>query len=116
MYVILFSYRLFTVLLSKAFNYAFKSGVLAPLFGDRLRIYDRFTMGGIGTSVPLRGFRTRGVATVNNSAADEHGGNMYYSSMAQVTFPIPFLTHVKDFVRGQVFANGGNLFLYRKGM
>eukprot|EP00026_Physarum_polycephalum_P007497 Phypoly_transcript_07559.p1 GENE.Phypoly_transcript_07559~~Phypoly_transcript_07559.p1 ORF type:complete len:538 (+),score=79.32 Phypoly_transcript_07559:75-1616(+) len=89
-----------------AFNYLLKGGVLAPLYGDHTRVCDKFFLGGVGTALSLRGFKAKGVD--NGNTREAHGGDMYYTTAAHVTFPLPFLSNY-NFVRGHFFANAGNL-------
>ena len=57
----------FSSVTSQAFNYLLKGGLVAPLYGDHTRICDRFFLGGVGTSLSLRGFKMKGIDTGNAS-------------------------------------------------
>lgn len=72
--------------------------------GDRVRIADRFSLGGYS----LRGFDFHGVGPRANSSGDSLGGLYYWKTSAEIMFPLGL---PKEFgVKGLAFFDVGDLF------
>lgn len=72
--------------------------------GKTVRIVDRYDMGGDGS---LRGFRTSGVGPRDRATNDPLGGFKYYTTTAEVLFPLGL---PKEFgIKGSVFTEAGSL-------
>lgn len=69
-------------------------------------LLDRFFIGG---PLSVRGFALRGIGPHDQS--DALGGDVYLEGNLALSFPI--LPRWSSFMRGQVFANGGNLSSYQ---
>ncbi|KAL0592363.1 hypothetical protein ABG067_000471 [Albugo candida] len=76
------------------------------------RISDRFFVGG---PMSLRGFHYRGIGPRASprdggvASGDALGGDVFYTAAAFVGFPMPFSLHSLLGLRGQLFANLGNV-------
>jgi len=72
-------------------------------FGERLRISDRFFLGGDS----LRGFASGGIGPRETKNAKALGGQYYYKGDVEMTFPIGL---PNDFgIKGRVFSEAGSL-------
>ncbi|RKP25769.1 surface antigen-domain-containing protein [Syncephalis pseudoplumigaleata] len=85
-----------------------RGGFIAPLAGDRLRVNDRFTLGG---PVSLRGFKTFGMGPREDD--DMVGGNIYYALGLSLFTPLPKVD--SDRFKGHLFVNAGTLRLVEPG-
>lgn len=79
------------------------TGHIMGLGGDDVRINDRFFVGGDD----LRGFRNAGIGPRDTTTDDALGGNTYYSTTAEVKFPLGLPEDLG--VRGAVFTDVGSL-------
>ncbi|TPX70621.1 hypothetical protein SpCBS45565_g01551 [Spizellomyces sp. 'palustris'] len=79
-----------------------RGGLLLPLFGQRTRINDRFTLGGPNT---IRGFRQSGIGPMDKQ--DAVGGDAYWAGGLSLFTPLPYL--INKPLKGHVFVNGGSL-------
>lgn len=71
--------------------------------GEDVRINDRFFLGGDD----LRGFRNAGVGPRDTATNDALGGNLYYSSTAELKFPLGLPEELG--VGGAIFGDVGSL-------
>lgn len=76
-------------------------GFLQSTDGDRVPIFDRYFIGGLGT---LRGFRYRRVGPVDAVTNRQVGGEFMAVANAEYEFPI-----VRDYLRGVFFLDSGTL-------
>lgn len=79
-------------------------GHMFGLFGDDVRVNDRFFLGGAS----LRGFETSGVGPRDLSTDDALGGNIFYTTTLEVSTPLRFIEDVD--IRGRIFTDIGSLF------
>ncbi len=79
-------------------------GHMSALFGDDLRVNDRFFLG--GTS--LRGFETSGVGPRDLTTDDALGGNIFYTTTLEISTPLRIIDDVD--LRGRIFTDVGSLF------
>ncbi len=78
-------------------------GYIFGLNGQNIRINDRFYLGGDD----LRGFRTAGVGPRDITTLDALGGNAYYSTTAELRFPVGLPDEMG--VSGALFTDAGSL-------
>jgi outer membrane protein insertion porin family len=81
-----------------------EAGIIFGAFGDDVRIFDRFFRGGN----TFRGFQVSGVGPRDPLTRDSLGGTKYYTSTAEVTFPVGLPEELG--VKGAVFGIVGSLF------
>ncbi|MGD9535781.1 MAG: outer membrane protein assembly factor BamA [Alphaproteobacteria bacterium] len=79
-------------------------GWMMGLFGDDVRVNDRFFLGGAS----LRGFETSGVGPRDLLTDDALGGNFFYSTTFELSMPLRIIEDVD--LRGRVFTDVGSLF------
>lgn len=72
--------------------------------GENVRIVDRYFIGG----PTLLGFAPSGIGPRDTATGDALGGNQYYTTLAEVTFPVGLPEELG--VNGRVFSNAGSLF------
>jgi len=72
--------------------------------GQDLRLNDRFFLGGTN----FRGFAFSGVGARDVTTGDALGGNYYYQSTAELTFPLGLSKEVG--IRGSAFVDAGAVF------
>ncbi len=72
--------------------------------GQDLRLNDRFFLGGTN----FRGFAFSGVGARDVTTGDALGGNYYYQSTAELTFPLGLSKEVG--IRGRAFVDAGAVF------
>jgi outer membrane protein insertion porin family len=78
-----------------------EAGTITGLFGDKVRINDRFFVGGDN----LRGFRNAGVGPRDADTGDSLGANHFVTGSAEVRFPIGLPQEYG--VTGHVFSDAG---------
>lgn len=71
--------------------------------GEDVRVLDRFFLGG----AELRGFKTDGVGPRDSNTDDALGGELFYTSSLQLSFPLGLPEELA--IRGRVFADVGSL-------
>lgn len=81
-----------------------RAGYMIGLFGDDVRINDRFFLGGSS----LRGFESSGVGPRDITTDDALGGNVFYATTIEFTTPIRIIQDVD--LRGSIFTDFGSLF------
>ncbi len=81
-----------------------EGGVIDGLDNQEVNINDRFFLGGES----LRGFNYYGVGPRGQSDDEALGGNIYYTSTAEVKFPLGFGKELGLF--GSVFVDAGSLY------
>jgi outer membrane protein insertion porin family len=79
-------------------------GIINGLKGDNVRINNRYFLGGNS----LRGFRRDGLGPRDVATKDSLGGTKYYSTSAEVLFPLGDWAKEAGF-RGAIFADAGSL-------
>jgi outer membrane protein insertion porin family len=79
------------------------AGYVFGLAGDRVRITDKFFLGGAN----LRGFANAGAGPRDSVSGDAVGGKWIYRGSTEVTFPIGLPAELG--VRGKLFADAGSL-------
>jgi outer membrane protein insertion porin family len=72
--------------------------------GKKVRIVDRYDLGGDGS---LRGFRVNGVGPRDKATRDSLGGFNYYTSTAELLFPLGLPNEFG--IKGSVFTEAGSL-------
>src|SRR3546814_3890090 len=72
--------------------------------GKKVRIVDRYDLGGDGS---LRGFRGNGVGPRDKVTRDALGGFKYYTTTAELLFPLGLPNEFG--IKGSVFAEAGSL-------
>lgn len=70
-----------------------------------LNVYDQFTL----SANDLRGFESGGIGPRATATGDSLGGTTYFTTSAEVTFPLPFVGRDAGF-RGAFFADAGTLY------
>ncbi len=85
-----------------SFGVTGEAGLIFGL-GKRVRINDRFFLGGDS----FRGFELAGVSPRDSGTRDALGGKRFYSSSAELTFPIGFPEELG--VSGKLFVEAGNV-------
>jgi outer membrane protein insertion porin family len=78
-----------------------EAGILFGL-GERIRINDRFFLGGDS----LRGFEPAGVGPRDGTTGDSLGGKRFYTTTAELSFPIGLPDELG--VTGKLFVDAGN--------
>ncbi|MBM3582992.1 MAG: outer membrane protein assembly factor BamA [Alphaproteobacteria bacterium] len=78
-----------------------RAGHITGLFGDDVRINDRFFLG--GTS--LRGFKTSGVSPRDGQTSDALGGKAMWTATAELTYPLGLPDEIG--LLGRVFTDVG---------
>ena len=78
-------------------------GNIIGLFGEDIRIYERFFIGGQS----FRGFTTAGIGPRDLRTNDPLGGNTFAISTAEISFPIGLVSAVD--LRGRIFTDIGTL-------
>ena len=73
-------------------------------FGQDIKLNDRYYLGGTN----FRGFALAGVGARDTSTSDALGGNYYYFSSAELTFPIGLQKETG--LRGRAFVDAGSVF------
>ncbi|KAI8825718.1 surface antigen-domain-containing protein [Fimicolochytrium jonesii] len=84
------------------FTTSARGGLVVPFTGHRMRINDRFTLGGPNT---VRGFRQSGIGPMDKK--DAIGGDAYWAAGLSLFTPLPYLRDKP--IKGHVFLNGGSL-------
>lgn len=84
------------------FGLVARAGIIHGL-GKQVRINDRFFIGGDS----LRGFEPAGVGPRDNATQDALGGKRFYSTTAELSFPIGFPEELG--VSGKLFVDAGNV-------
>ena len=80
-----------------------EGGHIAALSGDRVRLQNRFSLGGDN----FRGFRAQGVGPRDRTTGGALGGNLFYTGTAELSFPTGL---PKEFgLRGLFFSDVGTL-------
>jgi outer membrane protein insertion porin family len=79
---------------------------------DEMPIFERFFVGGVSGTFPLRGFRYRGVGP--HEGDTPLGGDAAISASLNYSIPLisdydPFLDHEEDRLRGVIFFDVGNV-------
>ena len=73
-------------------------------FSQDIKLSDRYFLGGTN----FRGFALSGVGARDSSTSDALGGNYYYLSSAELTFP--FGVQKETGIRGRAFVDAGSVF------
>ncbi len=81
-----------------------RAGYMFGLFGDDVRVNDRFNLGGSS----LRGFASSGVGPRDLNTDDALGGNVFYTTTLEISTPLRFIDEVD--IRGRIFTDIGSLF------
>jgi outer membrane protein insertion porin family len=79
-------------------------GWMTGLFGDDIRVNDRFFLGGAS----LRGFETSGVGPRDLLTDDALGGNIFYTATLELSMPLRIIEDID--LRGSIFTDVGSLF------
>lgn len=79
-----------------------EGGHITSFNGEPIRINDRFFLGGDN----LRGFKIGGAGPKDTCSGDELGGNLYYSTTAELQFPLGLPEELG--VTGRVFTDAGS--------
>ena len=79
-------------------------GHQAGLFGEDIRVNDRFFIGGSS----LRGFETSGIGPRDLSTDDALGGSFFYTATIELSTPLRIIEDVD--LRGRIFTDIGSLF------
>lgn len=85
------------------FNLMGEGGAIAGLGGQNVAINDRFFIGG----QTLRGFQTSGIGPRDTTTDDALGGDYYYRSTAEISFPLGLDEELG--VQGHAFTDAGSL-------
>jgi len=81
-----------------------KGGIIEGQGGDKVRINDRFFIGG----TTLRGFDNQGIGPRDKASKDPLGGTKYYSAGTELMFPLGLPEELQ--VKGALFADVGTLY------
>lgn len=81
-----------------------KAGNIEALNDDKVRINDRFFIGG----TVLRGFDNQGIGPRDKASNDPLGGNTYYAATAEVMFPLGLPEELQ--IKGAAFVDAGSLY------
>jgi len=81
-----------------------EGGVINGLFDEKVRIQDRFFLGGSS----LRGFEPAGVGPRDLRTGDSLGGNIYYASTAELTVPLGLPRELG--LTGRLFSDWGSVY------
>jgi outer membrane protein insertion porin family len=82
-----------------------EGGIIHGTQGKEVRLSDRFFLGGAES---LRGFDSYGVGPRTKNTGDSLGGNVYYTGITELRFPLGIGKDLGLF--GSVFADAGSLF------
>lgn len=86
------------------FNTSVRGGYITGLGDQKVRINDRFFVGGNN----LRGFKDAGIGPRDNIGLDALGGNTYYSGTVGFSFPLGLPDELG--FKGETFLDAGSLF------
>lgn len=78
-----------------------RAGHITGLFGDDVRINDRFFLGG----TTMRGFKTAGISPRDRLTSDALGGKALWTATAELTYPLGLPDEIG--LLGRVFADFG---------
>jgi outer membrane protein insertion porin family len=93
----------YPILPDVVFNLSGSAGHILGIFGEDVRLSNRFFIGGAN----LRGFQFGGVGPRDSETDDRLGGNTYYVGSAEVRFPLGLPEELRIFGRG--FVDAGSL-------